>query len=135
MTLTLTRAYRFTASHWLTGMRPGHPDAQPHSHDYVVEVTIRPLLPLANGMIINTDALDTCVLPVVAELKNTVLNDCDNPCSTGVAMAAQPSIENVATHLSARLGCLRQGDPKFRLVNVRVRATADLWADVNKAKP
>ncbi len=131
--LTITRSYTMPAQHRLTGMRPGHPDGQLHSHDYRVEVTIRAALPLGNGMVLNTDALDTIVLPVLnGEFRNTVLNDCDNPCETGKAMAAQPSIENVALHVAFRLGCLRRGDPKYRLANIRVRATDDLWCDVSE---
>lgn len=127
--IRLTRRYRIESAHQLTGMREGHKCARLHGHNYAIELTIESVAPHANGMVIDADDLDTAVLPVIRRLDHQTLNEaCADGTPEGTAAAAQPTAENLAAYLLARLGFMSNSG-RYRLASVIVRENEDLWAE------
>lgn len=134
--ITLTRRYKMESAHQLTGMPEGHKCSRMHGHNYKIELTMRQVGALDNGMLIDGGNLDIEVLPVLRRYDHTVLNESlRDGTPTGELAATQPTAEHIALHLWARLGFLRNGAKFATLVRVRVYENDDLWADADGETP
>lgn len=125
----LTRRYRIEAAHQLTGMRKGHKCARVHGHNYGLAFTLEAPA-LTNGMVLDAEALDELVLPVLAQLDHRLLNEAAPGDLVFATMRAQPTAENIAACLWHRLaGAVSQAHYGVRLVAVAVQENDDLVAE------
>jgi len=125
--LSLTRRYRFAASHRLYSAafsdeenkrlygKCGNPYG--HGHNYIVEVTVSGPVDPATGMVANLGELDPFVLRQVVEpFDQKYLNE-----EIGEFQACVPTTENVCREIYRRL----QSFPKARLERVRIEETSN----------
>ncbi len=134
--LTLTRRYEIECAHQLVGLREGHKCGRIHGHNYVIELSIArgaaPYAALDNGMVLDAEAIDVCVLPVLRKLDHHLLNELggtDPALRLAFApMNDQPTAENMALYLWKALGFMDRGHT--RMTRVRVYENAHLWAEV-----
>jgi len=140
--MRLTRRYYMECAHQLSGLRHNHKCMRMHGHSYIIELTIVPQKQQAdegrkfefmqNGMIIDTEDLDIIFMPILKKLDHTILNESLNDgTEMGRIASQQPTGENIAAYLWERLGFMKI-DPRFRLVNVRLYETTDMWVDVGQ---
>lgn len=126
MKITLTRRYRFAASHRLHS--PKFSDAENqllygkcnnpygHGHNYAVEVTLTGPVDPATGMIANLGELDPFVeRRVIDAFDHKYLNE-----EVAEFQAAVPTTENVAREIYRRL----RDFPSARLEKVRIEETS-----------
>jgi 6-pyruvoyltetrahydropterin/6-carboxytetrahydropterin synthase len=123
-TVTLTKAYRFSAGHrlYIKGLSDeenmkifdtcSNPNG--HGHDYYVEVKVAGKIDSETGMVVNTEKLDGIVGDALEELDYKRL-DIEVPYFTKV----QPTGENIAEYLWLRLKTIL---PK-ELVHLRLSET------------
>jgi 6-pyruvoyltetrahydropterin/6-carboxytetrahydropterin synthase len=127
MKLSLTKRYRFSASHRLHS--PGMSDEENrriygkcnnpygHGHNYVVEVTVTGPVDSQTGMIANLGDLDPFVeREVVEAFDQKYLNE-----EVPVFQASVPTTENVAREIYRRL----ESFPSARLERVRIQETSN----------
>lgn len=131
MQITLTKRFEFEASHFLTGMPPGHECGIEHHHAYAVEFTLAAIGDMANGLIVDTDRLKIDVTPVLKRIRKQRLNSITDPSSWSKRLAAQPSVENLALYFWDSLAFLRQGT-SFRMIRLRVYESPMIWAEVSE---
>lgn len=132
--LTLTRRYELACSHQLHGLPEGHKCGRMHGHNYGIELTVAQKGELRLGMIIDAEHLDADFRPIFLRLDHRCLNECGDSTPAGETMAAQPTAENLALYLFARLQFLSNG-PFTTLVRVRVYENDRLWADATGVLP
>jgi 6-pyruvoyltetrahydropterin/6-carboxytetrahydropterin synthase len=126
MKITLTRRYRFAASHRLHS--PKFSDAENqllygkcnnpygHGHNYAVEVTLTGPVDPATGMIANLGELDPFVERLVIDaFDHKYLNE-----EVAEFQAAVPTTENLAREIYRRL----RDFPSARLEKVRIEETS-----------
>jgi len=107
--MTLTRRYRFSASHRLHANqltdeqnsrlygKCNHPYG--HGHDYVLDVSVRGPLDAATGRIVDLDTLDTLVArEVLAPFEHRNLN-----IEVDAFRGTVPTTENLAVEIRSRL--------------------------------
>ena len=107
--MTLTRRYRFSASHRLHASqltdeqnsrlygKCNHPYG--HGHDYVLDVSVRGPLDAATGRIVDLDTLDTLVArEVLAPFEHRNLN-----IEVDAFRGTVPTTENLAVEIRGRL--------------------------------
>lgn len=129
MSTRLTRRYRIEAAHQLTGMREGHKCARVHGHNYGLAFVVEAGA-MSNGMVLDAEALDAIVGPVLALLDHRLLNEAAPGDLSFATMRAQPTAENIATCLWRRLaGEVSRAHPGVRLVSVAVQENEDLTAE------
>lgn len=88
MRFSIVRRFEFAAAHHLLGLADGHKCARVHGHNYVVDVEVSgPLGP--TGMVLDAEAIDAIVGPLVRGLDHRDLNE----------TLPQPTAENIAAHL------------------------------------
>lgn len=143
MTFRLKRTYRLCCAHQLHGLGPEHKCARVHGHNYTVDVVIETTALDDKGMVIEAGVLDVHCKRVVMALDHRNLNEwTEGGYPAAVAMAAQPTAENIAAYLWERLGFLNSARPDgddgtktgtatpVSLVKVRVREVDDLAVSV-----
>jgi 6-pyruvoyltetrahydropterin/6-carboxytetrahydropterin synthase len=124
--LSLTRRYRFVASHRLH--RPNFSESENqriygkcsnphgHGHNYVMEVTVSGAVDSATGMIANLGELDPYVeREVVEAFDHKYLNE-----EVAEFMKDVPTAENICAEIFRRL----KGFPAARLERVRLEETS-----------
>jgi 6-pyruvoyltetrahydropterin/6-carboxytetrahydropterin synthase len=126
----LTRRYEFAAAHRLNGLSPTHKCSRLHGHNYALEVTVS-ATDLANGFVIDAGDLDICITPVLARIDHRCLNELDLGDPAAVAMASQPTAENIARYFWVALQYLGR-DERQSLESVRVYENPRLWAEVRR---
>jgi len=130
--MTLTRRYRFSASHRLHANqltdeqnsrlygKCNHPYG--HGHDYVLAISVRGPLDTATGRIVDLDTLDTLVArEIVAPFEHRNLN-----IEVDAFRSTVPTTENLAIEIQHRL--VRAWDAAFgqngpRLDRIRIEET------------
>jgi len=124
--LSLTRRYRFAASHRLYSARFSDQENQKlygkcgnpygHGHNYVVEVTVTGPVDPTTGMVANLSELDRFVRREVVEpFDQTYLNE-----EVGEFQDNVPTTENVCREIYRRL----RSFPAARLEKVRIEETS-----------
>lgn len=150
--ISLTRCYHFEAAHRLTGLRDDHPCMRLHGHNYKVEVEVSPTaektpavsvypaslesktgwseLFATNGMVVEAGDLDRMVGPVIRDLDHRDLNEIAAQAEAGSPqkMLAQPTAENIAMFLVARL-CFLDNGGRHTLIRLRVTEVEGIWAE------
>lgn len=125
--LSLTRRYRFAASHRLYSARFSHEENQRlygkcgnpygHGHNYMVEVTLTGPVDPTTGMVANLGELDPFVRREVVEpFDQKCLNE-----EVGEFQDNVPTTENVCREIYRRL----KSFPGARLEKVRVQETSN----------
>jgi 6-pyruvoyltetrahydropterin/6-carboxytetrahydropterin synthase len=126
MKVSLTRRYRFAASHRLHSPALNERENERlygkcnspygHGHNYVVEVTITGPLDPDTGMIANLGELDPFVeRQVIEPFDRTYLNE-----DVAEFRSVVPTTENVCREIFRRL----QGFPSARLERIRIEETS-----------
>ncbi|HKS80756.1 MAG TPA: 6-carboxytetrahydropterin synthase [Candidatus Acidoferrales bacterium] len=126
MKISLTRRYRFAASHRLQNAKFSDAENQRlygkcnnpygHGHNYVVEVTLTGPVDPATGMIANLGELDPFVeRRVIEAFDHKYLNE-----EISEFQAAVPTTENLAREIYRRL----RDFPAARLEKVRIEETS-----------
>lgn len=109
------KTYFFSAAHYLTGVKHGHPCARLHGHNYRVDVElfgeIDPVAGFARG--IDFADLDRAMQPIIARIDHRFLND----------VVANPTAENLARYIAQEIDLPG-------VVSVRVWETDKCWAEV-----
>lgn len=95
MIVTLTKQFRFEASHRLDHLPESHPCFRLHGHSYVVEIEVRGAVDSSTGFLIDYGDLKKIAEPVIAQLDHTHLNDIE-----GLRMS---SAEHIAKWIWDRL--------------------------------
>lgn len=112
----IARAFHFAASHYLSGMPPGHKCAQSHGHNYTVEVTLR----------VPEDQLDDTGMVVdygdLVALERHLESTYDHRCLNAV-MECNPTAENLAREIF--WWCKRKW---AQTTLVRIGETPSTWA-------
>lgn len=137
-TVRLTRRYTICCAHQLRGLGPTHKCSRKHGHNYTIDLSFACAQEgLDNGMVIEGGVVDVHVGRIIKALDHCDLNEFNDGTTFGERMALQPTAENLALYLWERLLFLRIEPDKRpgearrgRLVEVRVRETDDLWAEV-----
>lgn len=131
MGLTMTKRFEFTASHWLIGMHDPACGVL-HSHDYKLDLTLqlRPGVDLENGVLFDTGFLKIDLAPVIARVKNKVLNEIKDQSNDGMTLKAQPSLENFTLWWWSSLQFLRNS-ARFQLIHLRLYETDKFWCDIS----
>ena len=75
MIVSLSRQFRFEASHQLSHLPPDHPCHNLHGHSYLVEVEVTGEVDPATGFLIDYGDLKKTVVPVIAPLDHNHLNN------------------------------------------------------------
>lgn len=111
---TISKSFRFCASHKLEGLAPGHKCANVHGHNYEVEVVLRGSLN-SQGFVRDYRDLSSLGQYLDSRYDHKHLND---------LMAENPTAENIAR-------CLFQWcfDQWPEVVAVRVSETPSTWAE------
>lgn len=126
MKVSLTRRYRFAASHRLHNAKFDEAENQRlygkcnnpygHGHNYAVEVTVTGPVDPSTGMIANLGELDPYVeREVIEAFDHKYLNE-----EVAEFQAAVPTTENLAVAIYRRL----RGFPAARLERVRIEETS-----------
>src|SRR3984957_11665585 len=127
MKLSLTKLYRFSASHRLHSPELSEVENQRlygkcnnlygHGHNYVVEVTVTGPVDSQTGMVANLGELDPFVAREVVEAFNQKYLNEEVP----EFRASVPTTENVAREIYRRL----KSFPAARLERVRIQETSN----------
>jgi 6-pyruvoyltetrahydropterin/6-carboxytetrahydropterin synthase len=129
MGVLIRRRYDLEVAHRLTGGVPEHHKCRRlHGHRYEVSVTVGGDLDEV-GMLIEYDALDRVIGPILRLVDHHCLNDLAERCSTveAAAVSTNPTVERLARWLAARLaGIVASAVPeqKLALVELTVREDA-----------
>lgn len=75
MIVTLSRQYRFEASHRLAHLPPEHPCHHLHGHGYTVEIEVQGEVNTATGFLIDYADIDRAISPLLVQLDHKHLND------------------------------------------------------------
>jgi 6-pyruvoyltetrahydropterin/6-carboxytetrahydropterin synthase len=107
--MTLTRRYRFSASHRLHTKALPEPDNARiygkcnnpfgHGHDYILDVSIRGPLDAGTGRVVDLEALDALVRREILDAFDHRNLNADAPAFARVV----PTTENLAVEIKARL--------------------------------
>ena len=141
MRIYLTRRYEFEAAHQLNGLVPQHKCSRLHGHNYRMDITVsvddadpEPKNGLKNGMVLDAEALDVSVRPVLKRIDHRFLNELGETPDEAVAfepMRSQPTAENIARWAWWRLAFIGNGGQQ-RLESIRVQENSRLWAEVRR---
>lgn len=138
MRIYLTRRYDFEAAHQLNGLPEHHKCSRVHGHNYRVEITVSvddadEQNGLKNGMVLDAEALDVYLRPVLSRIDHRFLNELggDDPDTQREfePMRSQPTAENIARWAWKRLAYVGNGGQQ-RLEAIRVYENERLWAEV-----
>lgn len=122
MRMSIFRRYEMSCAHQLHGLRDGHKCATMHGHNYGIEVEVELLsgATLDNGMVVDAEAIDSMVGPIVRKLDHTTLNrDYEYTSDPYYTMGQQPTAENIAAALLDRFALINNGTSSGR---IRLRA-------------
>ncbi len=78
MRVTLTKQFRFEASHRLDHLPVDHPCHNLHGHSYQVEVTLTGDVNPATGFLIDYADIKRSVQPIIDQLDHSHLNDVED---------------------------------------------------------
>ncbi len=75
MIVTLSRTYRFEASHRLEHLPVEHPCHHLHGHGYTIEIQVSGAVNESTGFLIDYAEIDAAMQPLLAQLDHKHLND------------------------------------------------------------
>ncbi len=112
---TIRKRFEFSAGHHLTKVSEGHKCAQPHGHNYVVEVELQSEHLSAAGFVIDYGDLETLRRHLDSQYDHQVLND---------VMRMEPTAELLAEEIFFWCSSVWH-----QTSAVRVSETTNTWAE------
>jgi 6-pyruvoyltetrahydropterin/6-carboxytetrahydropterin synthase len=116
----IAKEFSFSASHVLEGLAPGHPCAQLHGHNYVVEIVLGAEELDGAGFVVDYLQLAPVREMIDAELDHRHLND---------VLPGATSAEALARWVYDRARQVLPAAAADRVLAVRVRETPKTWAE------
>jgi 6-pyruvoyltetrahydropterin/6-carboxytetrahydropterin synthase len=121
----IAKRFEFSAAHHLTGLRAGHPCAEPHGHNYDVELILSGPVDRSCGMVLDYLAMAP-FKAYVDKLDHHDLNE--------LLPGIEPTAENLASYLfvcALKLWPV-EGPTAVRVVAVKVSETPKTWAEARQ---
>jgi 6-pyruvoyltetrahydropterin/6-carboxytetrahydropterin synthase len=119
---TITKEFHFSAAHQLTHLRPDHPCARLHGHNYVVEIELRALVLNESGFVVDYGELKSVQNYIDAYLDHQHLN-------TVLGSSMATTAEHLARHLFGIATERLRGFDGVDITAVRVRETPKTCAE------
>ena len=120
MRVTLTRKFRFEASHQLAHLPASHPCHNLHGHSYSVEIEVSGEVDERSGFLIDYADINEVVRPLLARLDHKHLNDIpglEKPTTEFIArwlwtqlIPGLPQLSAIAIQETPRTRCEYRGD-------------------------
>jgi len=114
--MKISQAFRFEAAHRLPNVPDTHPCSRMHGHSYRIEVRLEGPVAPDTGFVADFLDLEKSFAEILGALDHRCLNDVDG--------LANPTAENIAIWIWARL---KPGIPQVSAV--RVFETPECWAE------
>jgi 6-pyruvoyltetrahydropterin/6-carboxytetrahydropterin synthase len=114
MVVRLSKQFFFEAAHALPNVPPTHKCHRMHGHSYRLEVSVEGSVDPAKGWLYDHAVLSDAVDPIVEALDHRCLNDLPG--------LENPTVENLAAWLWARLQPVCPG-----LVEIVIQETPNAW--------
>jgi 6-pyruvoyltetrahydropterin/6-carboxytetrahydropterin synthase len=118
MIATVAKHFTFDAAHFLDRLPPEHKCHRMHGHTYRVEIQVTGEVD-ENGFVVDYALIEEAWRTLMDQLDHRVLND--------VVGLRNPTTENLAAWILARLGLLATHERHLR---VRVYESATTWCEV-----
>ncbi|MDZ4723571.1 MAG: 6-carboxytetrahydropterin synthase QueD [candidate division Zixibacteria bacterium] len=100
MKVTLTKEFRFEASHRLDHLPPSHPCYNLHGHSYRVLIQVHGKVDETTGFLIDYADIKRIVDPIVSRLDHTHLNNVDGLSITSTEFIARWLWERIKPNLA-----------------------------------